>query len=175
MRRASLGSSSTSPAAQARRVPIDRRTPGRHQPLPRRNQCRAQALRLDRAPRPDHRRRSANSERDPALESMRLGREAESQQRTVPAVGFDGARPRFTLPIGTRTRLRPLVREARSRSHRQRSRPDSDQHLDTHCKMAFRLQRQCHFYFARRVTFLPCADNRQRRKRPTRGRRVPVK
>jgi hypothetical protein len=24
---------------------------------------------------------------------------AASQQRTVPAVGFDGARPRFTLPI----------------------------------------------------------------------------
>jgi hypothetical protein len=35
---------------------------------------------------------------------------AESQQRTVPAVGFDGARPRFTLPIGTRNAhpARPL-------------------------------------------------------------------
>jgi transposase len=43
-------------AAQAWRLPIRRRSPGRHQPLRRRNQCRAQALPLDRRSKPRHRR-----------------------------------------------------------------------------------------------------------------------
>jgi transposase len=44
-------------AAQTRRVPLDCRSSGRHQPLPRRNQCRSQTLRVDRSPRSRHRRR----------------------------------------------------------------------------------------------------------------------
>ncbi len=48
----------TRPPAQARRLPLPRRPPGRHQPLPRRAQHQPQALRLDRRSRPHHRRRS---------------------------------------------------------------------------------------------------------------------
>jgi transposase len=43
--------------AQARRVPLARRSPSRHQALPRRDQRQPQALRLDRRSRSDHRRR----------------------------------------------------------------------------------------------------------------------
>src|SRR6266403_743346 len=46
-------------AAQARRLPIDRRPPSRHQPLPRRDQQRTQALHLDSRSRRNHRRRQA--------------------------------------------------------------------------------------------------------------------
>jgi len=35
-------------AIEAGRVPLDRRSPGRHQPFPRRTQCRAETLHLDR-------------------------------------------------------------------------------------------------------------------------------
>ena len=45
--------------AQARRVLLARRSPGHDQALPRRDQRQPQALRLDRRPRSDHRRRQA--------------------------------------------------------------------------------------------------------------------
>ena len=45
------------PTAQTWRLPIRRRPPGRHQPLPRRNQRQPEALRLDRRSRQDHCRR----------------------------------------------------------------------------------------------------------------------
>ena len=48
--------------AQTRRVQVDRRPPGRHQPLPRPGQRCAQAFRLDRRPRQDHRRRQARAQ-----------------------------------------------------------------------------------------------------------------
>jgi transposase len=46
---------------EARRLPIAGRAAGRHQPLPRRDQRRPKALRLDRRPRPHHRRRQTRA------------------------------------------------------------------------------------------------------------------
>ena len=45
--------------AIARRVGIDRRSPGRHQPVPRRDQRQSQALHLDRRSRRHHRKSAA--------------------------------------------------------------------------------------------------------------------
>ena len=42
---------------ETRPLPLRRRPPGRHQPLPRRDQRRTEALHMDRRPRQDHRRR----------------------------------------------------------------------------------------------------------------------
>src|SRR5215467_15098894 len=44
------------PALAARRVPLTRRPASRDQPLPRRAQPQTQTLRLDRRPRPHHRK-----------------------------------------------------------------------------------------------------------------------
>ena len=46
---------------QARRLPIGRRSPGRHQPLPRRDKPEPKALHMDRRPRQNHRRRQARA------------------------------------------------------------------------------------------------------------------
>jgi len=46
-------------APEARRLPIDRRSPGRYQPLPRRDKRQSAPLHLDRRPRQDHRRGQA--------------------------------------------------------------------------------------------------------------------
>ena len=43
-------------AAETRCVPFHRRSPGRHQPLPRRAQPKSKTLRLDRRPRQNHRK-----------------------------------------------------------------------------------------------------------------------
>jgi len=43
---------------ETRPLPLRRRPPGRHQPLPRRDQRRTEALHMDRRPRQDHRRPS---------------------------------------------------------------------------------------------------------------------
>jgi hypothetical protein len=54
-------------AAQTRSVPFDCRSPSRYQSFPRRDQCRPQALRVDRAPRARHHRCPAW---DASLESV---------------------------------------------------------------------------------------------------------
>src|SRR4030095_2340192 len=64
-----------SAAAEAGRIPLDRRTASRHQPLPHGNQCRSQALRLDRSPRPRHCCRAA---RDPSVRVDALANRLEA-------------------------------------------------------------------------------------------------
>ena len=49
------------PQAQARRVPLHRRSPGRHQPLRQRGQPNPEAIPMDQEPRRDHRRRKARA------------------------------------------------------------------------------------------------------------------
>jgi len=46
---------------ETRRLPLRRRPPGRHQPLPRRDQRRTEALHMDRRPRQNHRRRQTRA------------------------------------------------------------------------------------------------------------------
>ena len=46
---------------EMRRLPLRRRPPGRHQPLPRRDQRRTEALHMDRRPRQNHRRRQTRA------------------------------------------------------------------------------------------------------------------
>ena len=73
--------------AQTRRVPLHRRTPGRHQPLPRRNQRRPTALPVDQGSRQNHRRRQkrAPSVRFYPLPSDRRG------DRRAPVLFISGA------------------------------------------------------------------------------------
>ena len=46
---------------ETRPLPLRRRPPGRHQPLPRRDQRRTEALHMDRRPRQNHRRRQTRA------------------------------------------------------------------------------------------------------------------
>src|SRR6476620_11579064 len=46
---------------ETRRLPLRRRPPARHQPLPRRDQRRTEALHMDRRPRQNHRRRQTRA------------------------------------------------------------------------------------------------------------------
>ena len=46
---------------ETRRLPLHRRPPSRHQPLPRRDQRRTEALHMDRRPRQNHRRTDEGS------------------------------------------------------------------------------------------------------------------
>ena len=83
-------------AAEAGRIPLNRRTPSRHQPLPHGNQCRSQALRLDRSPRPRHCCRAA---RDPSVRVGALGASAQADgERDIERLSDTDRAPAGKLP-----------------------------------------------------------------------------
>ena len=75
---------------------LDRRTPSRYQPLPHGNQCRSQALRLDRSPRPRHCCRAA---RDPSVRVGALGASAQADgERDIERLSDTDRAPAGKLP-----------------------------------------------------------------------------